>query len=397
MRRRPKVALLIRTDSEWHRNLIRGVAQFAVDHGGWQITIPPAEKNGEVMLPEDWEGDGVICRLTSDRLLQRVEQANLPSLNVSWLGEQATMPKVISDEAKCAEVAASFFIEKNYENFTFVGFPPSQNYSNVIESTIRRMLSVRGYRLQSFNMRDGLPLGIDMDELESWLVDLPKPNAVIAWSSEVGQVITQASRAVNLRMPMDLSVVCIEHDSLWSLLAPISLSNVDQDPWRVGYTAAKVLITNIQGATPSPVPITIPPIGIVQRLSTQETLVRDPELSLAIKHISENASKGISVGRVVEMLQISRRALETKFKRELGCSPAAYIKRVRLREVARMLRETRLSISEIAKRTGFQYTEVMTRSFKREYGVTPIQFRGAGPARPNLLVPHRPNPSQTFI
>lgn len=106
--------------------------------------------------------------------------------------------------------------------------------------------------------------------------------------------------------------------------------------------------------------------------------MKDEDLSAAIKFIYESANAGIAVSDVVNHVGISRRALEGKFRAELKVSPAVFIKRIQLQSVAKLLRTTKLPISTIASRTGFNYPEVLMRAFKRVYGVTPMQFRGAG-------------------
>ena len=181
-----------------------------------------------------------------------------------------------------------------------------------------------------------------------------------------------------MRVPDDVAILCIEHDHLFSSLAPVPLTNLDQDPWRVGYLAAKLLDKLAQGGVPPKQEIRIPPISVVPRLSTDSTAVNDPELSTAIRFIYDNVKSGIVVQDVVKHVGISRRALETRFRNQLDCSPAAFIRKIQLQLVARLLRTTKLSVSQIAFRAGFEYPEVMMRSFKKEYSLTPMGFRYSG-------------------
>ena len=211
---------------------------------------------------------------------------------------------------------------------------------------------------------------------------------MVVWNTVVGQIVTGVCAENSIRIPEHLGVVSIEHDPLWSALAPIPITFVDQDPWRVGYTAAKLLHSLIKGHAVPDEPIKISPISIVQRRSTETSSAKDPVLDRALKYIHENARCGISVKNVVDHVNVSRRGLESRFKKELDCSPAALIKRIQLQNVAKLLRTTKLNISAIAQQTGFAYPEVLMRAFKRVYGVTPMQFRGAGePEALNRSVP----------
>lgn len=374
------VALLVHTANEWSRKVLKGVAQYGDDQGGWEFLIPPANGTGEVSLPRNWNGDGIICRLTSKRLENEIIARNIPCVNVSWLGQhRPALPKVVSNQRKCADLAVDFLLEKQFDHFGYVGFHPELNYSTIIESTISERITREGKSLEIFPFpaKTKNVKGLELEPLCKWLEQLEKPTAVIAWSSASGQVITRACHLSNLRVPDNVAILCIEHDDLFSSLAPIPLTNLDQDPWRVGYSAAKLLHNIKNGVTPSDEEIQIPPISVVPRLSTDATAVSDPILSTAVRYIYENAKQGIVVSDVIKHVGISRRALETRFKNQLHCSPGAYIRKIQLQLVARLLRTTKLTITEIAFRTGFEYPEVMMRAFKKEHGVTPMGFRFA--------------------
>lgn len=380
MKSQPRIALLVKTNSDWHRNVLMGVAQCAEDNGFWSFTVPEMGANDEVALPANWQGEGIIFRSTSPELEESVRRANIPSVNISWLRSSAEIHKVVSDERACAEMAAKTLLEKQYENFGYVSFPPWCNYSNTIERTLAEQFQGRGFKLSSYPMcpDSRRTSGIDGTAMQQWLKSLPKPVAIVVWSSVVGNLVAKICRECDFSIPQTVAILCIEHDHLWSTLAPVPLSNVDQDPWRIGYNAAKLLNAMIKGESPPTEPILIPPICVVQRRSTEASIVKDPVLKNALDLIYKQAKTGITVKEIVAALGVSRRALEAKFQRYLECTPAAYIRRIQLSSVARLLRTTKLSITAIAHRTGYLYPEVLMRAFKREYGVTPMQFRGAG-------------------
>jgi len=74
---------------------------------------------------------------------------------------------------------------------------------------------------------------------------------------------------------------------------------------------------------------------------------------------------------------ISVRQLERRFKAELGLSPAAFFRKLRLDYAAYLLRETDLPVLEIAIDTGFVDGTHMTREFRRQFVQTPREYRSA--------------------
>lgn len=374
------IALLVQTANEWSRQVLMGVAQFSEDVGGWRFDLPTPKKSGEVVPRRSWHGDGVICRLTSDRLEARLLELGKPCVNVSWLGEHTSrIPKVVSSEPGCARMATEFFLRRQYRNFGYVGFSQSLGYSDEIQRTITGILEDEGCELHVYPFREDSAVSPDPDvkRLGVWLDSLPKPTALICWSSKVGLAATIACEQRSISIPQSISIVCIEDDPLYSSLAPVPLSNVDQDPWRVGYQAAGLLHSMIEGKPGPAAPVQVPPLSVVERQSTRSAAVTDPVLQRSLAFVYENAQTGISVLDIVRHVEVSRRALETKFRKELKTTPSAFIKRLQLEAAARLLWSTKLTVREIAERSGFEYAEVLSRSFKATYGVTPIQYRTA--------------------
>ena len=78
---------------------------------------------------------------------------------------------------------------------------------------------------------------------------------------------------------------------------------------------------------------------------------------------------------VVRELAVARRALEQRFVRLVGRTPASEIRRVRLEEAKQMLVETDQSIAHISRATGFGHQDLFSRVFRRSVGLTPSQFR----------------------
>ena len=70
-----------------------------------------------------------------------------------------------------------------------------------------------------------------------------------------------------------------------------------------------------------------------------------------------------------------RRALQQRFRRSLNRTVHDEIRRARMEQVARMLAETNLSVSEIASALGYSGVEKISRYFRREMGMAPVAYR----------------------
>ena len=72
---------------------------------------------------------------------------------------------------------------------------------------------------------------------------------------------------------------------------------------------------------------------------------------------------------------MSRASLYRNVKNMLGITPNEFIRNTRLKQAARMLEETNLSINEISMRVGFGSSRYFTMQFKRVFGVLPSEYQ----------------------
>jgi len=75
---------------------------------------------------------------------------------------------------------------------------------------------------------------------------------------------------------------------------------------------------------------------------------------------------------------MSRSPFAARFMALVGQSPMSYLKRWRLQLAAQLLQDQKLSLSEIAERVGYESSAALSRVFKREFGLSPAQYRRKG-------------------
>lgn len=96
----------------------------------------------------------------------------------------------------------------------------------------------------------------------------------------------------------------------------------------------------------------------------------------AMKYVSKNISRPeLSVEELSDALGMSRVSLYKKIKQITGKTPIEFIRIIRLKRAAQLLRESQLNISEIAYQTGFNNPKVFSRYFKEEYGILPSAYQ----------------------
>lgn len=102
-----------------------------------------------------------------------------------------------------------------------------------------------------------------------------------------------------------------------------------------------------------------------------QKLREDVEEYLAANY-SDSALSQITVA---DHFGISTYSLSRLFSNVIGISFAQYISSLRLEEAKRLLEETELSIADISREIGMSNPNYLSRVFKQNFGVTPVQYR----------------------
>lgn len=97
------------------------------------------------------------------------------------------------------------------------------------------------------------------------------------------------------------------------------------------------------------------------------------------EYVLENYHKDISVKFLAEHVFFMNPAyLSHLFAEKTGESYSAYVKRIRMEQAKRLLREGKYSVTDIAYMTGYNDTSQFIRTFKNETGVTPKKYTKKG-------------------
>ena len=118
-----------------------------------------------------------------------------------------------------------------------------------------------------------------------------------------------------------------------------------------------------------------------EQIAEEQPSLNDEWLQQAIDYVDKNiADEHYSVEQLSNDLCMSRMTLYRKIQSATGQKPTEFIRTIRLRRAAELLREGRLTITEISYATGFSSVSYFSRCFRTMYGVAPTQFITSSPS-----------------
>jgi AraC-like DNA-binding protein len=120
------------------------------------------------------------------------------------------------------------------------------------------------------------------------------------------------------------------------------------------------------------------PLSMESSVKTTASLFRGRNFRvlLAIRIIeSEYRSVGLDLKAISERIGVSRSHLCRVFRHEIGIGIPEWIRRVRVEQAEKLLRETAMSVKEVASVVGFTYVTQLDRVFRKHFGKVPTQYR----------------------
>jgi AraC-like DNA-binding protein len=115
-----------------------------------------------------------------------------------------------------------------------------------------------------------------------------------------------------------------------------------------------------------------------ERAQAQSEQSHDPTVAFKVRELLKSKPDTYpSLEDIAAQLHVSTRTLMRKLKAE-GSSYQALLDELRQERAAWYLQHTRLSVEDIAARLGYADTSNFSRTFRRWFGITPVQMRTQG-------------------
>lgn len=278
-----------------------------------------------------------------------------------------------------AQLAAEYFVGRSFKHFGYCGFEDFK-WSQQRGADFGEVVAKYGFKTFFCRLpkaKQSLAKHKEQTLIARWLGSLPKPIAIMACNDDRSVDVLAACKIANINVPEEVAILGVDNDELVCELSNPQLSSIVLSTKRTGYEAARILDQLMKGQkiAKSEKQVSILPLHIVTRQSTDITAAEDKLVVEAVKFIHSRSKEFIQVIDVAEAIGLSRRGLETRFRRALGRSVLEEINYHRVNQMANMLISTNLSISQISRLLGSSHTGNMSRFFKQQKGINPLEYR----------------------
>lgn len=116
-------------------------------------------------------------------------------------------------------------------------------------------------------------------------------------------------------------------------------------------------------------------IDNIKKCEVNKNDVQDQLIQNILSYLDEHYDHDICLEQVAKSNHISSSYLRRVFADKLGFSGIDYVTMLRLDKAKDLLKNSKMSISDIALRTGYNNIQYFSRMFKRKIGISPSDFR----------------------
>jgi LacI family transcriptional regulator len=189
------------------------------------------------------------------------------------------------------------------------------------------------------------------------------------------QFLIEVCTEAGLRIPEDIAVIGMDNDETICEHSVPTITSISRNSARVGWEAMSLLDRMLHGERHLD-DLLIEPDGVIARRSTDRQYCADELVQKALDLVRENLSTQINIAALAEHLGISKRTLETRFKKNSNTSPHEAITRLRLQHAKALLQmPQKRTIEQIASECGLGTPATFHAVFRRLEGKTPANFR----------------------
>jgi LacI family transcriptional regulator len=362
--------------------ILRGISDYARKRRNWALEANPEMFGGGLRDVIGWPGHGLIGVIRSKAEIAAARALKIPVINLSGALRDATLPRVMVDQAAMGRMAAEHLLACGLSHFAYYG-EREMWYSQQRKDGFRQRLAESGFSCEVFDASTRFghrnPWYRWLEPVKTWLKSLQLPTGLLAVHDYAGAMLVEACLRVGLRVPQDIALIGVGNDPITCEFCTVSLSSISRNNREVGYRAAALLDRLMAGQRPPKGDLLIPPEGVIRRRSTEVLIVSDRHLQAAVDYIQDHLAQRLCVADLCRRLAISHRLLDLLFKRHLDCSPREFLCRMRVERAKQLLlaREN-AKLQELANACGFSGVRHFRAAFKRLTGKTPVEYRRQG-------------------
>ena len=310
------------------------------------------------------------------------------------------LPCLLHDSAAEAALAGAELLKLTCRSYAYIGTGRNLHWDRDRLARFRMDVQAAGASVTVLPQRC----------LKEAIAALPKPCGILGANDDCAIKAYHAATAAGLTIPDEVAIAGIDNDEIYCESVSPGLTSAVPAFEQAGYRLAQMLAEEIERRVKGKRKRVkgkeervkskeerekgmgdemweegrveyYGPLRLVRRGSTAAASETSPRVRRALEYIRRNAcSPSISLDKIAEAMQCSRRMGTLQFKKETGRTMLAEIHELRFEKACDLLSKTQLPISTVVAHCGYRSDAFVKKMFLARTGLTMRKYRNASTA-----------------
>lgn len=367
-----RIGIAFELHSPWLEHTFAGLVHCAREAGNWSFVRAP--QSGHLRSDPREFVDLIVTRHMGT--VDGYRHAGVPVVQVGWsFDSPSAAPRIASDVRLCGVMMAEHFAERGLKRLACV----------IHKQRWHTRQRIMGFCRAAKRLGCEVWLGRIHRDADMFLSDLMShaiaqghlgdPIGLMTADTELAWDVKTALDRAGVAMPDQVALASGGEDAtLFESMNP-GITSIAQDTYGIGLQAGAIINRLMRGDPSVPKTTLVPPLGVLERGSTDLYAFDDRDVVNCLKHIWAEVADHISVDDLCERVMLSPSTLTRRFRATLGRTPMQEIKRSRIQTALRLLSTTQKPLIDVALSSGLTSQSLLNRYVSEETGLTPKQFR----------------------
>lgn len=336
------------------------------------LTKPEDLKPTDILWAKSNHIDGFVAFVTPTTASE-FARSNVPLVTFDFVPpelykRQRNITLLIEDNEIIGKAGADYFLSLGrFACFAFVPDSKSRGWSRLRQRAFVKRLREKGQITTFYKGND--------TTLESWLLRLPKPAAIMAPYDFLAKDILDACRRLKIAVPEQVAVLGVDNDELLCDYSYPTLSSIGYDQEQFGTLAMETIDKMMRRNSGRRKLTILRGMKVFERGSTRPLPSSSHLVERALSFIERHSLDGISAKDVVAHLGVSHRLANLRFSKATGSTIHREIEARKLKSVLRLLTTTDMPIQKISTLSGYTNPQRLKYVFKLRYGLSMSEYR----------------------
>lgn len=203
--------------------------------------------------------------LCSTELLTKLNEINYPYVIIGFYPNEIKSDNIEIDNETGGKIATEYLIQKNLKNIYYIGqatFPFAINRVN----GYKKAMATANLEEKIILVNDNYHNIASIDILDNYIPKDFRAEAIVSSDNLIASLLLKYLNERQIRIPKDTKLITFDNTIIAQYSIP-ALSTVDIDTYKLGFTAAEILISYITAKTSDKKTVLIKPI-IIERESS---------------------------------------------------------------------------------------------------------------------------------